>query len=541
MISSFSDLGINDNFVSHLSKNGYVTPTPIQRDSIPLLIENHTDFIGLASTGTGKTAAFAIPLIEKINTSQKQPQALVLCPTRELTQQVATKITSLGSFKGVTVSTIYGGSSYQAQIRTLKKGAHIIVATPGRLIDLMEQNLVDLTKINNLVLDEADEMLSMGFQEALDIILESTKSDENEHRIWLFSATMNNQISRITQRYLTNPETVKLSTGQQTAADVEQSHIMVHEKDKLELLRRLLILDPSFYGLIFCRRREDAANVASYLINAGVPAESIHGDKSQSERERILSNFRQRNIKALVATDVAARGIDIKDLTHVVNYTLPEDTELYIHRIGRTGRNGKTGKAISFVSPSEAYLLERIERVTKQKINSLPIPQAEDIRSAVMKNVWQKLSEKYSNEKIRTRLLSSLSQYELPEDLESLSKKELIGLMLASYEPQILWTKEIETVSAPRRKDSKPRFSRFGGGREGGSRSRRGGDSRRGDDSRRGSRNERDARDDRREGRRDDRKKPDSRYGKSEFFERGDRRDKNKRNKPAERRQGSHR
>jgi ATP-dependent RNA helicase DeaD len=470
--NAFSKLGVDIVFAEHLAKLGYTEPTPIQKEAVPVLLKNQCDFIGLASTGTGKTAAFAIPLIEKIKSKFKKPQALVLCPTRELAHQVATQISLLGQFRQIQVASIYGGASYQTQIRALKQGAQIIVATPGRLIDLLDQGLIHLEEIQFLVLDEADEMLSQGFQEALETILGKLRSGakkaekiegDQKHLIWLFSATMSSSITRLTSRYLVAPKLAKLSTGLQTATQVKQTFICVAERDKLEALHRIVKIEDAFYGLVFCRRREDTTAVAQFLNSHGISAEAIHGEKTQRERESILGQFRQGRIQVLVATDVAARGLDVKDLTHVINFTLPLEVESYIHRIGRTGRNGKEGKAISLVSPSEMRWLSKIERVTNQKIPVIQPPGATEVRAKILDKVWTKLITKKYEERITNQINQLCETLELPEVLSNLSKDEIIGLFLATYEPQAIWIRDIPKIEPKKQFSSSERSPRFGG------------------------------------------------------------------------------
>jgi ATP-dependent RNA helicase DeaD len=449
--SQFTDLGLNPSLVTHLSGMGFKTPTQIQAATIPLLMTQETDFIGLASTGTGKTGAFAIPLVEKIDESKRYPQALILCPTRELSSQVAAQVSQIGSYKGLRVASIYGGASYHSQINALKTGAQIVVATPGRLIDLMEQGLISLKKITHLILDEADEMLSMGFQEALDEILKGIRSEDGDHRVWLFSATMNRQISNITKQYLKNPQTVKQSSGTETNQSIKQTFAMVAERDKVEVLLRLIGTQKDFFGLVFCRRREDTETVAKALMHAGIRAEAIHGEKTQRERERILAGFKARQIQALVATDVAARGIDVKELTHVVNMTLPVEVESYIHRIGRTGRNGQTGHALSLVTPTEMGLLRRIEKSTRQIIEKVAPPSADEVRNLKVQNYCARLVESMQDEKWLKRVQKNMADLVLPEEITSLTAAELFKVMLVQQDPAIVHTKDLELAPRPPR------------------------------------------------------------------------------------------
>lgn len=446
---SFSNLGLDEKLVNHLTQLGFTEPTPIQKDSIPLLVGKSTDFVGLASTGTGKTLAFALPLIEKVEPLVKNAQALVLCPTRELAQQVSEQIQRVAQFRKIKVATIYGGSSYYTQKKALKDGAQIIVATPGRLMDLFEQKLVSLKHINYLVLDEADEMLSLGFRDALDYLLEKINEDRNELRIWLFSATMSPDIKDITTRYLRTPDFVTLSKGNQTATSVTQQYVVVHVSNKMEVLSRVIALHKDFHGLIFCRTREETSDVASMLIKGGLNSESIHGEKTQMERERILANFREGKVRALVATDVAARGIDVKDLSHVINYSLPLEVESYIHRIGRTGRNGKEGIAISLVAPNEARILSKIERVTKQKITRINAPSVGQVRDQILDSIYNKIEAKTHFERVSARAQEFAKTLVLPDFIKAMDHETLFAYVLSLWEPQVMSQRELPDLELP--------------------------------------------------------------------------------------------
>jgi ATP-dependent RNA helicase DeaD len=437
----------------------------------------------MASTGTGKTRAFAIPLIERLEDGIKKPQALVLCPTRELAQQVAGQIEKMGQFRRIKVALIYGGSSYQTQIRALKSGAQIVVATPGRLIDLMEQGLVSLEHIRNLVLDEADEMLSMGFQEALNVILKKMQAqrEESEKNIWLFSATMSTEIQRITDKYLRNPLVVKKTTGKQVTTDIEQSFILANGKDKLEVLKRILMKHNDFYGLIFTQTRGEADDLAGYLNKMGFRTEAMHGDKSQNERERILEQFRKRHVQIVTATDVAARGIDVKDLTHVINWSLPWDVEIYIHRIGRTGRNGQKGVAVSLVAPAQMGQLRRIEKVTRQEITKMVPPSIEEIQTSMLNNLFSNFEKMLTNERLAERLKAYGEKLELPEWVQGLGSETLIGMFASMHFPDFF---RHNAIQEPQKESY---ANREGGGRGG----YRGGGRRGGRDDRGGERNER--------------------------------------------------
>lgn len=371
-MSSFKDFNISPEVLTTLEKMGFTAPTEIQQKTIPVLLnEKPQDIVALASTGTGKTGAFGIPLIEKIEAQSRFPQALVLSPTRELASQVAEQLKKMGAAKGIQVAVIYGGSSYRTQIQALKKGAQIVVATPGRLVDLLEQDLLSLTKVKMLVLDEADEMLSMGFQDSLNFILSATHPedvDDNTVRAscqtWLFSATMSPNIRHLTKRYLEKPVFIEVSTGKGLSPTIRHTYFTVRSESRFEGLLRLIRSLPQFYGFIFCQTKLEVAELEQVLLKNNFPVESLHGDKNQKDREFILKRFRAGETRIVVATDVAARGLDIQNLTHVVNLSLPWNIETYIHRVGRTGRNGNDGHAFTLVGPHEIRSLVRLQKQT---------------------------------------------------------------------------------------------------------------------------------------------------------------------------------
>jgi len=386
MKNEFSELQLHAQLVQAVASLGYTEPTPIQAQVIPLLLAGH-DVIGQAQTGTGKTAAFALPLLHRLaeglaSTSAvpaKRPiQSLILAPTRELALQVAQAITDYSQQLAVTVLAVYGGQAYDRQIRQLKRGVDVVVGTPGRLLDLMARNVLDLSTVQSVVLDEADEMLSMGFIEDIEAILEATPATRQTA---LFSATLPPEIRRLAGRYLREPQSVKVQNKQLTVAAIEQRYYLVNESDKLAGLTRLFEVEEISRGLIFVRTRVSAGELANELTVRGFPAEAIHGDLSQDAREGVLNRFRQDQLKVLVATDVAARGLDIEDISHVFNFDLPLDPEVYVHRVGRTGRAGKTGVAISLLNPKEEWRLRKIESYTKQKVTLATLPTIEEIQS----------------------------------------------------------------------------------------------------------------------------------------------------------------
>jgi len=375
MTTEFESFGLHPELMQAITELGFTTPTPIQSGMIPLMLTG-VDVIGQAQTGTGKTAAFAFPILQNLEPGQKHPQALVLAPTRELAMQVADAIWNYGQHLQVRVLAIYGGSSYSRQITRLKKGVDVVVATPGRLLDLLERGVLDLSGIRTVVLDEADEMLKMGFIEDVENILAETPETRQTA---LFSATLPGPIRRLADKYMRDPQSVTIQREQVTAEMIEQRCYLVHEKDKLAALTRLFEVEDVTSALIFVRTRVESGELANELTVRGFPAEALNGDLSQDARERIMARFRNNQIKVLVATDVAARGLDVDDISHVFNYDLPDEAEVYVHRIGRTGRAGKTGVAISLVTPREKRKLYSVERFTHQKFAFQPLPTETDI------------------------------------------------------------------------------------------------------------------------------------------------------------------
>ncbi len=376
-LDKFKALGLSDSIIEALEHKGFEEPTSIQEKVIPLLLNGDKDIVGQAQTGTGKTAAFGLPLIERLAEGVPHVQALVLTPTRELAIQVSEEIHSLRGGKHLTIAPIYGGQSIEEQIRKLKKGLDIVVGTPGRVIDLLNRGSLKTDLISYLILDEADEMLNMGFIDDVETIISHCPKDR---RTLLFSATMPEQILSLARKYMKDYEVIHTHVNLTTDL-TEQIYFEVRESDKVEALCRIIDMEPFFYGLIFCRTKVDVDMLANRLIDRGYEAEGLHGDLSQYQRERIMEKFRNQRINILVATDVAARGIDIADLTHVINYSLPQDPESYVHRIGRTGRAGKEGTAVTFVTPAEYRKLAYIKKVAKTEIRKQKIPDIQDVIS----------------------------------------------------------------------------------------------------------------------------------------------------------------
>ena len=372
----FRDLGLSEIMLNSLLKKGFESPTPIQAQTIPFLLTSHKDLIGKAQTGTGKTAAFGIPIIENIVPNAKKVQAVILAPTRELAMQVADELSSFAEEQKTRIVAVYGGQPIDRQIQRLQRGVDIVVGTPGRILDHLERKTLDISAVSFIVLDEADEMLNMGFIDDIETIL---KAAPKERRTVLFSATMPSHIERLAKKYMNDYEVIAVAKDNLAKANIVQSYFEVPQSDKFEALFRVIDVEENFYGLVFCRTKIDADEVAHKLSNRGCKAEAIHGDLSQVQREKVLQKFRSKKVSVLVATDVAARGIDIDNLTHVVNYSLPQDPESYVHRVGRTGRAGKTGIAITLITPSEYRKLVTIQKVANMTIAKQKIPTVADI------------------------------------------------------------------------------------------------------------------------------------------------------------------
>lgn len=372
----FKDLGLSEEVLEAISRKGFEEPSPIQAQTIPVMLKNDRNIIAQAQTGTGKTAAFGLPLLDLINHHDKSVQALILAPTRELAIQVSEEINSLKGNSGISVIPVYGGQSIDQQLRRLKRGVHIIVGTPGRVIDHLKRKTINLRDIEHLVLDEADEMLNMGFIDDLEEIMKYTNPDK---KTLLFSATMPQRIKDLAKKYMGEYEFITVKKQQLTTNLTEQIYYEVKMHDKFEALCRIIDIEENFYAVVFCRTKNGVDDVTSHLADRGYDVDAIHGDITQSQREKTLAKFKSKKINILVATDVAARGIDINNLTHVINYSLPQDPESYVHRIGRTGRAGKQGTAITFITPSEYRKLMFIQRVAKTDIKKQTVPDIKDI------------------------------------------------------------------------------------------------------------------------------------------------------------------
>ncbi len=399
LTNEFSQLGLRPELLQTLTTLEHTTPTPIQTAIIPTMMDGQ-DVIGQAQTGTGKTAAFALPILNNMEPNLGFVQALVLAPTRELAMQVATAIHEYGKGTGISVLPVYGGAPYSTQIRRLKRGVDIVVGTPGRLLDLIRKRALNLSMVSTVVLDEADEMLSMGFVEDIESILEQTSADR---QTTLFSATMPPAIRKLADTYLNNPQSFTIARKHMTVDAIEQKYCLVNFTDKLAALTRLLEAEPVTSALIFARTRAGTGELADALTARGIATEALNGDMNQDARTRTLNRFRDGRVTVLVATDVAARGLDIDNISHVFNYDLPDDLEVFVHRVGRTGRAGKTGVAISLITPKEQWRLNRIEKFTKQKIAKMDIPTTEDILARRKRDLIEKVMvwlrrERYSSE-----------------------------------------------------------------------------------------------------------------------------------------------
>jgi len=376
-MTTFEALGLDARLVRATDELGYVNPTAIQEQAIPVLMSGTKDFIGLAQTGTGKTAAFGLPLLQVVSPSANYPQALVVCPTRELCLQIVKEIELFKKYlPGISVVAVYGGASIGLQIRDIKRGVQIVVATPGRLIDLIERKAIPLDKIQYVVLDEADEMLNMGFQEDIEFILKNTPAREST---WLFSATMPPEIRKVSKKYMKEPMEVTVGKVNTANASIDHQYYVSTAQHRYETLKRIIDFNPGIYGIIFTRTKADAQEICDRLTREGYDIDALHGDLSQQQRDKVMGQFRDKSLQLLIATDVAARGIDVVGITHVINYELPDDVEIYTHRSGRTGRAGNQGICVSIVHAKEMYKFKQIERINNSRFHKLDIPSGKDV------------------------------------------------------------------------------------------------------------------------------------------------------------------
>ena len=418
-MNPFINLGIRHDIVNAISELGFENPTPIQEQSIPVLLTGSNDFVGLAQTGTGKTAAFGLPLLELLDFEENYPQALVLCPTRELCLQITNDIKNYSKKMGnVNVVAVYGGASISDQLRQIKRGVQIVVATPGRMLDIINRKAIDFSQVKFVVLDEADEMLNMGFQEDIDSILSTTPDTK---KTWLFSATMPTEVRRIAKKYMTDPFELTMGEKNTGNANIEHEYYIVRARDKYAAFKRIVDFNPDIFGIVFCRTKIETQDIAESLLKDGYNADSLHGDLSQQQRDKVMKRYRDRSLQLLIATDVAARGIDVSDITHVINYSLPDEVENYTHRSGRTARAGKTGVSISIINAKELGKIRQIERGLGKKFVKAEIPTGFDVCEKQLFSIVHKIHDVQVNEQ-------QIEQYlpRIMEEFKDLTKEDFI-------------------------------------------------------------------------------------------------------------------
>ncbi|HRD58053.1 MAG TPA: DEAD/DEAH box helicase [Ferruginibacter sp.] len=423
-MNAFEALGLNEKIVQSISDLGFSEPTPIQQQAIPVLLSGTMDFVGLAQTGTGKTAAFGLPLLQLMNAADKFPQALIVCPTRELCLQITNDLVAFSKHsKGIYAEAVYGGASITMQIRNLKKGVQIVIATPGRLIDLIERKAIDLQKVKYVVLDEADEMLNMGFRDDIDFVLKNTINRES---IWLFSATMPPEVRAISKNFMENPKEITVGKKNSGNANIDHQYFVTSAQYRYEVLKRLIDFNPGMYGIIFTRTKADAQDISERLSKSGYEIEALHGDLTQQQRDRVMGRFRSKALQLLIATDVAARGIDVDGITHVINYELPDDMEVYTHRSGRTARAGRSGICISICHSRETYKIKQLERMINSQFHKLDIPSGKEVCRRQFFHFMDKLiSTDISHGDYETYLPDLIQKF------ESVSKEEILQRVAA--------------------------------------------------------------------------------------------------------------
>lgn len=454
-MKTFQELGICDEILKAITELGYENPMPVQEQVIPHLLNEETDLVALAQTGTGKTAAFGLPVIQRIDLSLCKPQALILSPTRELCLQIASDLTDYSQYvSGLRILPVYGGSSIESQIKTLKKGVHIIVATPGRLVDLIERRTVQLDHVSTVIMDEADEMLNMGFLDSINAILSKVPQ---ERKMLLFSATMPKEIEQIAHTYMHEPKEVVVGSRNEGAENVRHVYYMVHAKDKYPALKRIADYYPSIYGIIFCRTRRETQEIADQLIADGYNADSLHGELSQAQRDAVMQKFRLRNLQLLVATDVAARGLDVTDLTHVINYGLPDDIETYTHRSGRTGRAGKSGVSVAIVHSREKGKMRAIEKIIGKKFERGMVPTGEQICEKQLFNLADRIEKVKVNEEEIAKYLPNISR-----KLGWLTEQDLIKRIVSlEFNRLIDYYRDTPDLDIPDENTRKPKEGNF--------------------------------------------------------------------------------
>ncbi|MBV19604.1 MAG: DEAD/DEAH box helicase [Cytophagia bacterium] len=457
----FSEINLNKNIQKSLKELNFEKATPVQEKAIPFLLENNQDLISLAQTGTGKTAAFGLPIINKVDVKKKRPQSIILCPTRELCLQISKDLKLFASnSKDLRITPIYGGSDIRKQMRELKMGSHIVVGTPGRVLDLLKRKNLELNKIESVVLDEADEMLNMGFKEDIDSILEGTNSKK---QILLFSATMPKEVLKISKNYMNKPKKIEVDSTNEGVKDLEHNYYLVMNlKDKYQVLRRICDINPNVYGIVFCRTRRECKDISNKLVQDGYNADSLNGDLSQPQRDHVMNRFREKHIQLLVATDVAARGLDVNDLSHVINYNLPDENQTYVHRSGRTGRAGKKGISIIIGSNRDRRKIKTLEKTINKDIIKKEIPKGKEICEAQLMNLIDRIVNSEVNkdiEKFIPSILDKISHLNR-EDL----LKQLVSLEFSRFLSFYNNVSDISSDERKRNSDSRKAekgFSRF--------------------------------------------------------------------------------
>ena len=470
-MSSFDELGLAPELLSGIRELGFEQPMPIQEEVIPHLLNHPGDLVGLAQTGTGKTAAFGLPLLQHIDTQLKVPQAAILCPTRELCLQITKELDRYAKYLNkLSVVAVYGGADIRRQIKALRDGAQVVVATPGRLLDLIRRRSIHLNEVKTVVLDEADEMLNMGFREELDGILDAMPPERNTH---LFSATLPKEVAILSKRYMSDPHTVTIGKRNAGSDQIDHVYYRIHPRDRYAALRRIVDAHPTIYGIVFCRTRQDTREVAEKLIRDGYNADAIHGDLSQPQRDQVMNQFRKGYLQLLVATDVAARGIDVADLTHVIHYHLPDDVESYTHRSGRTGRAGNEGVSIALIEPRETRRLKMIEKTLPDQFSEGHIPSAKEIVSSQIQHRISSMDQMDTDHDLLDEIMPKITM-----QLNGLDRDELIKRFVASvYQPLLSFYQTAPDLNAPkgRNKSDRPSRTRGRGDRKRGKRNNRSG------------------------------------------------------------------
>jgi len=454
-MNPFNRLGIRHDIVNAITELGFENPTPIQEQAIPVLLSGSNDFVGLAQTGTGKTAAFGLPLLELLDFTQNHPQALILCPTRELCIQIANDLKKYSkNLDNVNVAAVYGGANISDQLRQIKRGVQIVVATPGRMLDILGRKAIDFSQVSYVVLDEADEMLNMGFQEDIDNILSTTPEDK---KTWLFSATMPAEVRRIAKRYMTDPVELTMGTKNTGNANIEHEYYVVRARDKYAAFKRIVDFNPEIFGIVFCRTKIETQEIAEALIKDGYNADALHGDLSQQQRDKVMKRYRDKSLQLLIATDVAARGIDVNNVTHVINYSLPDEIENYTHRSGRTARAGRSGVSIAIINSKELGKIRQIERVIGKQFTKAEIPSGFDVCEKQLFGLVHKVHNVDVNEE-------QIEQYipRILEEFKDLDKEELIKRFASLEFNRFLdYYKNAPDLNVSASEERSPRSERF--------------------------------------------------------------------------------